>query len=74
VITFILIQVIDNSLVSPLVVSKSVNMHPLIVVIVVIIGGKIAGTVGMLFAVPVAGIIKVTSAEVMWGLKNYKLK
>jgi len=74
VITFVLVQVIDNSFVSPMVVSKSVNMHPLTVVVVVIIGGNLAGAVGMLFAVPVTGIIKVTSAEVLWGLKNYKLK
>jgi len=74
VITFVLVQVIDNSFVSPMVVSKSVNMHPLTVVIVVIIGGNLAGAVGMLFAVPVTGIIKVTSKEVLWGLKNYKLK
>lgn len=74
VITFVLVQIIDNSLVSPMVVSKSVDMHPLTVVIVVIIGGNIAGAIGMLFAVPVTGIIKVTSKEVIWGLKNYKLK
>jgi putative permease len=74
VVTFVLVQMIDNSLVSPMVVSKSVDMHPLTVVIVVIIGGNLAGAVGMLFAVPVTGIIKVTSSEVVWGLKNYKLK
>lgn len=73
VIVFVLVQVIDNSLVSPMVVSKSVDMHPLVVVIVVIIGGNLAGAVGMLFAVPVTGIIKVTASEVVWGLKNYKL-
>ena len=74
IITFVLVQAIDNSLVSPMVVSKSVNMHPLTVVIVVIIGGNIAGAVGMLFAVPVTGIIKVMITEITWGLKNYKLK
>ncbi len=74
VVTFVLVQMIDNSFVSPMVVSKSVDMHPLTVVIVVIIGGNVAGAVGMLFAVPVTGIIKVTSKEVIWGLKNYKLK
>ncbi|RKY59053.1 MAG: hypothetical protein DRP96_07525 [Candidatus Neomarinimicrobiota bacterium] len=73
IITFILVQVIDNSFVSPMVVSKSVDMHPLTVVIVVIIGGNLAGAVGMLFAVPVTGIIKVTIAEIVWGLKHYKL-
>ncbi|MFA4839076.1 MAG: AI-2E family transporter [Candidatus Neomarinimicrobiota bacterium] len=73
-ITFALVQFIDNMFVSPLVVSKSVNMHPLTVVIVVIIGGNVAGAIGMLFAVPTFGIIKVTLTEIIWGLKNYKLR
>lgn len=73
-ITFVLVQLIDNQIVSPLIVSKSVNMHPLTVVIVVIIGGNIAGALGMLLAVPTFGIIKVTITEVIWGLKNYKLR
>ncbi|MBL7084121.1 MAG: AI-2E family transporter [Candidatus Aminicenantes bacterium] len=74
VIVFVIVQVIDNAIVSPLVVSKSVNMHPVIVVTVVIIGGNIAGAMGMLFAVPFTGIIKVTSSQIIWGLKNYRLR
>jgi len=73
VVIFILVQAIDNAFVSPMVVSKSVNMHPLIVIIVVIIGGNIAGAIGMLFAVPLTGIVKVTLSQVIWGLKNYSL-
>jgi len=64
VIVFIIIQIIDNSLISPLVVSKSVNMHPLTVVVAVIIGGNIAGVMGMLFAVPLTGILKVASHRI----------
>lgn len=74
VIVFILVQAIDNAFVSPMVVSKSVNMHPLTVVVAVIIGGNIAGAMGMLFAVPFTGIIKVASSQVIWGIKNYELK
>ena len=73
VIMFILVQAIDNAFVSPLVVSKSVNMHPLVVIVVVIIGGNIAGAIGMLFAVPLTCIAKVTLSQVIWGLKNYSL-
>ena len=73
VIMFVLVQAIDNAFVSPLVVSKSVNMHPLVVIVVVIIGGNIAGAIGMLFAVPLTCIVKVTSSQVIWGLKNYSL-
>ena len=74
VVVFVLVQVIDNNLISPLVVSKSVNMHPITVVIAVVIGGNIGGVIGMLFAVPAWGIIKVTMKEVGWGLRNYKLR
>jgi putative permease len=73
VILFIVVQAIDNSIISPLVVSKSVNMHPLTVILVVIIGGKIAGALGMLLAVPLTGVIKVIFSQVSWGLKNYKI-
>jgi putative permease len=73
IILFIVVQAIDNSIISPLVVSKSVNMHPLTVILVVIIGGKIAGALGMLLAVPLTGVIKVIFSQVSWGLKNYKI-
>jgi putative permease len=74
IIVFTLVQLIDNAFVSPMVVSKSVNMHPLTVVVAVIIGGNIAGAIGMLFAVPFTGILKVASSQVIWGIKNYKLR
>ena len=73
-VVFALVQGIDNNIVSPMVVSKSVNMHPITVVIAVILGGNIAGVIGMLFAVPAWGIIKVVMKEVSWGLKSYKLR
>jgi len=73
IILFIVVQAIDNALISPLVVSKSVNMHPLTVIVAVVIGGKIAGPVGMLLAVPFTGVIKVVFSQVTWGLKNYKI-
>ena len=72
--TFGIVQLIDNSLVRPLVVSKSVDLHPITVVAVVLIGGKIAGILGMFLGVPVTGIIKVTISQISWGIKNYSLK
>jgi putative permease len=72
-IVFILVQAIDNVVITPLVVSKSVDMHPLTVLVVVIIGGKIAGALGMLLAVPFIGVIKVVLSQLSWGLRNYKI-
>ena len=73
VILFIVVQAIDNALISPLVVSKSVNMHPLTVIVAVIVGGKIAGALGMLLAVPFTGVAKVIFSQVSWGLRSYRI-
>jgi predicted PurR-regulated permease PerM len=73
IIAFSIVQFIDNFLVQPLVLSKTVNLHPLIIVFVVIIGGQFFGLLGMLLAVPVAGIIKVTSRELYIGIKKFHI-
>ena len=74
VVTFFLVQMIDNTFFSPLIISKSVNVHPLTVVVIVLIGGKVAGAMGMLFAVPFWGVVKVVSSQVIWGLRNYTFR
>jgi len=72
-IMFAIVQLIDNSVVSPTVMSKSVNMHPISVILIVIIGGNLMGAFGMLIAVPAAGIIKVTLEQIHWAMKHYKV-
>lgn len=72
VILFLFIQIIDNVLVQPIVVAKSVDLHPLVVMIVVMIGSDLWGMVGMLVAVPVTGILKVSAVTVYEGLKGYR--
>jgi predicted PurR-regulated permease PerM len=73
VLTFAVIQLIDNILVQPMVLSRSVHLHPLIIVFAVLIGGQFFGLLGMLLAVPAAGIIKVTSSELYQGFRKFKL-
>jgi predicted PurR-regulated permease PerM len=68
---FAIVQFIDNMFVQPLVLSKSVNLHPLIIVFAVIIGGQFFGVLGMLLAVPTAGILKVTSNELYTGIRKF---
>ncbi len=73
VIAFASIQLLENVLISPFVVARSVNLHPLVVILVILAGGSFMGIMGMLLAVPVASIIKVTVQELTWGFKNYRL-
>jgi len=69
---FGIVQLIDNLIVSPIIMSESVGLHPMFVIIFVLVGGAMAGPLGMLFAVPVAAILKVVIEELRWGFKHYK--
>lgn len=73
VLMFLVVQMIDNFFVSPKIMSASVGMHPLVVIVVIMIGNSLMGPLGMLFAVPTFGIIKVTLAELVWGLRAYRI-
>lgn len=66
---FALIKVIDDVLLQPLIVARSVHLHPLTVLLTVLIGGKLFGILGMVLSVPVASFIKVALRE---GVVNYR--
>ena len=68
---FLIIQLADNVLIQPLVVARSVDMHPLLIIFSVIIGGQFFGILGMLLAVPATGIIKVLISELYHGIRKY---
>ena len=74
ILVFLIIQLVDNVVIQPLVVAKSVDLHPLVVLIVVLIGSDQMGIVGMLIAVPVTGILKVSGLTVYEGVKGYRAR
>ena len=51
------LQIVDNAIVVPLVVGKSVDLHPIVTIFVVIVGGQLLGLLGMIIAVPLTSII-----------------
>jgi predicted PurR-regulated permease PerM len=55
----IVYQQVENHLLQPLVYSRTVQLSPLAILISVLIGAKIAGILGALAAIPVAGTIQV---------------
>lgn len=57
--TFIVVQVIDNNLVGPLIMSKSVQAHPLEIFLVTLAAAKIGGVVGMIIGIPVYTLLRV---------------
>lgn len=59
VISLLIIQQIENNIISPKIVGQSVGLHPLVVIIAVIIGGGYFGLLGMILAIPIASISKI---------------
>jgi len=53
---YVIIQQFENHLIYPLVVRKVVGVPPLVVIIALLIGGKLAGFLGVLLAVPIAAV------------------
>ena len=73
VIILIGVQMLDNILLKPLIISKSVDIHPVAVIIVVMIGGGIAGAGGMFLAVPIYSVLQVLVVDLYNHLKQYRI-
>jgi predicted PurR-regulated permease PerM len=56
---FIVYQQLENHLLQPVVYGRTVKLSPLAVLISVLIGAKVAGVIGALGAIPVAGTIQI---------------
>ena len=54
---------IDNNILVPMIYSKSVKAHPLEIFFVIIMGGSLAGLLGMLLAIPVYTVLRVIAKE-----------
>lgn len=72
ILAFAVIQMLDNLVIQPIIVAKSVDLHPLLVMLVVSIGSQLMGIMGMLIAVPVTGILKASTQTIYRGIRGYR--
>jgi len=70
-IAILLVQLLDNVVLQPLIFSRSADMHPVAILFIIMIGAETAGILGMLVAIPIATIIKITINQITWSLNNY---
>ena len=54
----IIIQQLDSSFIGPKILGRQMQIRPLFIIVSILIGGTLFGVIGMIFAVPAAGIIK----------------
>ena len=73
VILFTIIYILDNSIAQPYIFSKSVDMNPITIIALLLLGNELLGAFGVLIAIPIATILKVSARETINGFRNYKL-
>jgi predicted PurR-regulated permease PerM len=57
--SFVAVQQIENHYLTPRVMSRSVNLNPILIIVFLFVGFAIGGVIGALIAVPVAGTISI---------------
>lgn len=70
------IHLIDNLITAPMIMGHSVQLHPAIVIISIVLAGKFFGILGVIMAIPTVSILKVLLQEGYHGVKSnqYYLK
>jgi predicted PurR-regulated permease PerM len=64
-IVFLVYQQIENHILNPVIMGKTVRLNPMWVLIAVLAGAQLAGFLGALLAIPLAGAIKVIGRDVL---------
>jgi predicted PurR-regulated permease PerM len=66
---FVAYQQLENHLLQPLILSRTVKLNPLAVIVAILVGVELAGILGALLAIPFAGIIQVIVRD-LWDHRN----
>lgn len=53
------VQILEGNVISPQVVGRTLHMHPLFIIFALLVGGEVAGIVGLILAVPFFAVMKV---------------
>ena len=63
-VVFIVYQQIENHVLNPVIMSRTVRLNPLWVLLSVLVGARVGGIVGALIAIPAAGALQVIARDV----------
>lgn len=56
---FVLVRLLDDFVYMPLTIGKSLALHPLVTVLMIFVGGAVAGIAGLMLVLPVLGVVMV---------------
>lgn len=65
VISYVTINLIENQILIPKIMNRAIGLNPVLVILALLIGAKIAGVAGLFLAVPIAGALGVFIKDVL---------
>ncbi|WP_395404357.1 AI-2E family transporter [Pseudoduganella sp. UC29_106] len=71
---FIAVRLLDDFIFMPLTIGRSLHIHPLIAVLMIFIGGSVAGVAGLMLVLPLLGIVSVVGQTLGELVTNGRLR
>lgn len=62
---FVVYQQVENHLIQPLVMRRTVSMNPLVTLVAVLAGAQLVGVIGALMAIPAVGVAQLIALDVL---------
>ena len=61
---FLVVRLLDDFLFMPMTIGRSLKLHPLLTVLMIFVGGAVAGVPGLMLVLPVLGVVMVLGETV----------
>ena len=61
---YVIVQQLENNVLVPNIMRKAIGLHPLVTIIAILFGARLAGLMGVILAVPMATIISIFLSDV----------
>ncbi len=74
ILVFIFVRLLDDFIFMPITIGRSLHMHPLLTVLMIFIGGSVAGVAGLMLVLPLLGIIMVIGETIDILISDQRLR
>jgi predicted PurR-regulated permease PerM len=74
IVVFLLARLLDDFVFMPLTLGRSLHIHPLVTVLMIFVGGAIAGVAGLMLVLPLLGVVMLVGETLARLLTNPRLR
>lgn len=65
-IVYVVVQVLETVVLTPTIMGREVELHPVTLIIALLLCGKLLGILGLILAVPIAATVRILAREFFW--------